>query len=222
MEVFHRKWGIYSLFSHAAHSCHFQYTIGTVGGLLANASGFFAALVKEGLRNSHHDKITTFSSLFYIKWKLLHLSCFKILARLRLLCLAKFIYLLACFVNLSQTLKFTLAESLILLGSLHPIKWASTKTISSGQMSLFCLLFRVFDGSSWSWLSLFDTLAWQFLVPQVICNCINAKIKSQSTSSLSSGSLSHLWANVVQPFFLLFFSESVYVQVIGSSVCYHK
>lgn len=56
---------------------------------------------------------------FYIyiyKWKI-HLDCFKILVQLRLLCLVKFIYLLACAVNLSQTLSFTLAERLILLGS---------------------------------------------------------------------------------------------------------
>lgn len=125
-----------------------------------------------------------FPPFSYIKWKLVYLSCFKILAQLRLLCLVKFIYLLACFVNWSQTLNFTLAETLILLGSLHPVKWASTKTTSKGQMTIFWLLFRVFDGNSKSWLSLYDTLAWQFWMPQVICSCMNAKIKSQKRNVL--------------------------------------
>lgn len=160
-----------------------------------------------------------FPPFFYIKGKLLRLGCFKILAQLRLLCLVKFIYLLACFVNLSQTLNFTLAETLILLGSLHPVKWASTKATSKGQMTVFWLLFRVFDGSSKSWLSLYGTLAWQFWMPQVICNCINAKIKSQRKSSLRSCCLSHPWELLIQ---LFFFPESVYVQIVGGSVCYHE
>lgn len=65
------------------------------------------------------------------------MGCFKILAQPRLSCLVKFMYLLACFVNLSQTLNFTLAETLIFLGFLHPVKWASTETTSKGQMTLF-------------------------------------------------------------------------------------
>lgn len=108
------------------------------------------------------DKIATFFLPFlyvYIKWKI-HLDCFKILVQLRLLCLVKFIYLLACVVNLSQTLSFTLAERLILLGSLYPVKRASTKTTSKGQMAVFWSFFRIFDGSSKSWLSFWDTLAW--------------------------------------------------------------
>lgn len=144
------------------------------------AAGSLLPLWREGSETPSMTKSLLFFPPFsYIKWKLVYLSCFKILAQLRLLCLVKFIYLLACFVNLSQTLNFTLAETLILLGSLRPVKWASTKTTSKGQMTVFWLLFRVFDGNSKSWLSLYDTLAWQFWMPQVICNCMNAKIKSQ-------------------------------------------
>lgn len=163
-------------------------------------AGSLLPLWREGSEAPPTTKSLLFSSLFYIKRKLLHLGCFKILAQLRLLCLVKFIYLLACFVNLSQTLNFTLAETLILLGSLHPVKWASTKTTSKGQMAVFWLLFRVFDGSRKSWLSLYDTLAWQSWMLQVICNCINAKIKSRRKSSSSSCCLSHLWEHIIQLF----------------------